>query len=501
MKNIYNSLEQTLIKFPKRPIYHTSPTSTITYEQFGKDVNKFQYLLQSKNVKKGDRCVIISDNSPKTGALMYALFKQGAIAVPTYLKQRMEDKEHIIRETKPKIIFNTCNLNKMNFAQCLELNHENIQINNTYCEIKEQYVEPNDIATILYTSGTSGKPKGVILTHANIMSNLEAIDKRFNNQSCKTDEYDKCVSFLPINHCYGLVCEFLYMTKKGSSMYINKNILQLKTDFTTYNPTLLCAVPRLFQMIHNKMPIQNLTYLSFAGKKVRNLLKSQAFGNSLRHATCGGAPIDKELLKYFYQLDVPIYQGYGTTETSPMSTLNSGLLNVFGSVGQPLDGVTIKLSETNEIMISGPNVAQGYYLHESDSFKIDTNNKMWYSTGDLGHFENGYLYIDGRESNTYKLANGKFVNPEELEGILCRIPFITQCMIFTSDGISNTAIIVSQESENKIKLAIEKIKSNIKGYEFPTKLIIVKEPFRQDLLTQKQSFKRKFILKEFENKI
>lgn len=500
MKNIYNLLEQTLIKFPKRPIYHMSPTSTITYEQFGKDVRNFQCLLQCNDVKKGDKCVIIGDNSPRLGALMFAMFKQGCVAVPTYLKQRTEDKEHIVRETQPKIIFNTGDSIKAQLSSSIELNHETVFIDDANCTIQEQTVNPDDLATILYTSGTSGKPKGVMLTNLNIVSNLEAIDKRFDNDMCKVDEYDKCVSFLPINHCYGLVCVFLYTAMKGSSMHINTNVSQLKSDFTTYNPTILCSVPRLFQMIHSKMPIQNSTYLSFTGKRVNNFLKSQVFGNSLRYATCGGAPIDKELMKYFYTLDVPINQGYGSTETSPMATLNSGSLNVYGSVGKPLDGVEIKISESGEIMISGPNVSSGYYMHQSDSF-VEEDNKFWYKTGDLGHFENDYLYIDGRESNTYKLANGKFVNPEELEGILCRIPYITQCMVFTVDGISNTAIIVSQESENKIKQCIEKLKFSIKGYEFPTKFIIIKEPFNQDLLTQKQSLKRKLVLKEFEKMI
>jgi long-chain acyl-CoA synthetase len=424
------------------------------------------------------------------------MFKQGCVAVPTYLKQRCEDKHHIIRETQPKIIFNTGE--KMNIlSSCVELNHETLVVNDSYSKLNEQNIEPYDLATILYTSGTSGKPKGVMLTHSNIVSNIEAIDKRFSDGICTIDEHDKCVSFLPMNHCYGLVCEFLYMTMKGSSMYINKNLLQLKSDFVSYNPTVLCAVPRLFQMIHNKMPIQNSTYLSFAGRRVSNFLKSQVFGKNLRHATCGGAPIDKELLRYFYTMDLPIYQGYGTTETSPMATLNSGTSNSYGSVGKVLDGVKIKLSETNEIMISGPNVSSGYFGHRSNSF-VRENETNWYLTGDIGHFENDYLYIDGRESNTYKLANGKFVNPEEIEGILCRIPYISQCMVFTPDGISNMAIIVSNESENKIRQSVEKLKSHIKGYEFPTKFIIVKEPFNQDLLTQKQSLKRKLVLKEYE---
>jgi len=497
MKTIYNLLDKTIKRFPKNPIYHLTPTSYITYDDFSKEIKKFEYILQKNNIKKGDKCVIISDNSPKTGALLYSMFKRGVIAVPTYLKQRTIDKEHIISETKPKLIFNTGEAIK-NYDG-IELNHEKICID-TYIHEKlyEENIESSDIATILYTSGTSGKPKGVILTNENIVSNLEAIDKKFNGNLCELSEEDKCVSFLPINHCYGLTCEYLYMTMKGSSMYINKNVLNLKNDFLTYNPTILCAVPRLFQMIYKKMPIQKSTYLLFGGNIVKNLLKQQVFGKNIKHATCGGAPIDKELLKYFYTLNLPIYQGYGSTETSPMITLNSSFENMFGSVGKSLDGVTVKLSSNGEIMVSGLNVSSGYFLNKSDSF-VEENGKKWYMTGDLGHFKDNFLFIDGRHSSTYKLSNGKFVNPEELENIICRIPNVVQCMVFSMDGISNSAIIVTNESENKIKNAIDKLKTHIKGYEFPTKLILINEPFDQEFLTQKQSLKRREIFKKFFN--
>lgn len=137
MKNIYNLLEQTLSKFPKRPIYYTTPTSFMTYEEFGRDVKKFQCLLQRNGVSKGDKCVIISDNSPKMGALMYAMFNHGCIAVPTYIKQRLDDKKHIIKETQPKIVFNTGESIKPTSASThMELNHEKIHIDDSYFQYR-----------------------------------------------------------------------------------------------------------------------------------------------------------------------------------------------------------------------------------------------------------------------------------------------------------------------------------------------------------------------------
>jgi len=401
-------------------------------------------------------------------------------------------------EVQPKIIFNSGS--SLKTTDIVELNHETIQINESFHNFENYEPRSNDLATILYTSGTSGLPKGVMLTHENIISNIISIDKKFGDSSSNLTEEDICVSFLPTNHCYGLVCEYLYMLSKGASMHINTDLTKLVSDFKTYNPTVLCSVPRLFQMIHKGMPIKNTKYLPFSSL-INNLLKEKTFGKRIRHATCGGAPIDNELLNFFHMINLPIYQGYGSTETSPMMTLNAGTENIYGSVGQVLDCNKIKFVN-DEIWVSGSNVSQGYFKHESESFILDSNdNKYWYKTGDTGHMENDYLFIDGRLSETYKLSNGKFVNPAEIEGLLGRLKCVKQSMVFTLDGNQNIALIVSDESENKVNTEIQKLKLHIKGYEFPTRIVVVKESFDQDLLTQKQSLKRKQILEKYIDKI
>lgn len=493
MKTIHTLLDQTLVKFSSRPLYHLSPISVMTYGEFGKEVRKFEYFLQQKNINKGDRCLIVANNSPKMGALLYALNAQGCVAVPIYPGQKLQEKQSIVNKIKPRIIFNTStSLN--NNAMTLEINHESIVINDQFGKITQRTILPSDLALIINTSGTSGEAKGVMLTNSNVVSSVEAINESFSGEYT-LNEFDKSVQFLPLQHCFGLG-EFYRMTGKGASIHINQHITQLVQDFSQYNPTVMCGVPRLFQMIHNKMPIHNSKYLPFVGNHVLNYFKSKIFGKNLRYAICGGAYIDKQLLQYFDTLGLEIFQGFGSTETSAVATLNSNMSNLYGSVGKALPGVELKIAHDKEIWVSGPNVANGYLDCESDQF-VNFNGKMWYATGDTGYINNDYLFVNGRKSSTYKLSNGKFVNPEKLEAILCSIPEISQCMIFSPDGVTNCAIIVSDQSKSTVESKANKLKPHFNGYDFPTKFIISNEPFTQEFLTPKQSLKRNLILEKF----
>ena len=492
MKTLFHLLENSLSKYHNLPIFHTNTNSTITYEKFMKNVRKFEYVLQTNNIKKGDKCIVIGNNSPTLGALYHAMFRNGAIVVPTYSNQQENVKVHMINETKPKIVFNTGNSLSSKFSQHKfhEINHETSQINNQHFLYKYIDIDEQDLAAILYTSGTSGLPKGVKLTHLNIMSNIESIDRSIGNNNWNITKDDKSVMFLPFNHSYGL-SGFNYMIKKGASMYINNDPTQLINDFKTYNPTLLFAVPRLFQMIYQKLPIQNMDYVPYIFKY---LLTKQLFGSELKYATCGGAFLDPKLLQTFHNLNVPIFQGYGTTEASPMIALNNGKNNKYKSVGKILDCNKVKFVN-DEIWVSGNNVSSGYYNIDSDSF-VTEEEKTWYKTGDTGYIENEYLYITGRISETYKLSNGKFVNPSEVENILCRSSKIKQCMVYTLNGIDNEVLVATDYSKQEIEETIKQLENQMKGYDVPKKVRIV-DQFDPKFMTQKQSLKRNEILKEY----
>jgi len=222
------------------------------------------------------------------------------------------------------------------------------------------------------------------------------------------------------------------------------------------------------------------------------------FGNSLRFCSVGGSAIDPQLLQYFKDAKIDIYQGYGSTECSPMISLNSAYANKMGSVGKILDCNKVKINEDGELLVAGTNVANGYLNNKDDTnFVRNTFDELWYKTGDSATIDDeGYLFVTGRIKEQYKLTNGKFVNPSDVEQILLQIPEIDQTMVFGNGDEHNTAIVVTNSTQKQINTTINKIKHKFNSHEFPKKIIVINEPFtvENDMLTQKQSLKRNNIL-------
>lgn len=484
--NLYHVLCSSAITFNSRPLFHLTTSRLKTYDDFMCDVLYCQSFLQEKNVKSGDNVMIVGDNSPNWATILYASWGCGATVVPTFLKQQYSVKQHIINETKPKVIFNTGEMlrghNEFNYIK-----------DDIFSQgpLKDVDLDKNKLAAILYTSGTSGLPKGVPLTHENIISNIDSIDRMtISNEITKHDKY---VSFLPWNHCYGLNCELNYIINKGASTHIVTDPALLVKKFKEHNPTILCAVPKVFQLIEKKT---NFAYLpNFA----RNMLVRSLFGKNLRFCSVGGSAISPSLINYFRKAKIDIYQGYGSTECSPMISLNNKNENKIGSVGKILDCNQISFLN-DEILVSGDNVINKYYNINDPSFII-RDDKTWYRTGDAGYLdEDGYLYVTGRIKEQYKLTNGKFINPNDVEQILLQIPEIEQAMVFGNGLEHNHAIVVSELCEYQIMNKIDKIKDQFKPHEIPKKIIVTKEHFSVDnnLLTQKQSLKRNEILKYYD---
>ena len=497
LNSLYHLLDKTVLSFPTRPLFHLNSTSFVSYDTFMKDVGNFRLLLNQHNVKKSDNVVIIGNNTERWASLAYATWAEGAVVVPMYEKQNLEVKKHVIRETNPKIIFNTGQSvtdGQNSFVNKPQINHTTIvlQKSQPVNMFDEPDIQLDDLATILYTSGTTGLPKGVKLTHFNIISNMESINKI--SSRLPITEQDKYVSFLPWSHCYGLNCELNYLIWKGASTHINSNLLELRTDLVRHNPTVLCAVPKLFHEIHKKIGKVSV----FPGF-VKKFVKNKTFGENMRFATVGGASINTSLLHFYNDIGLPIYQGYGITECSPLISLNSAYDNKVGSVGKVLDCNDVKIVD-GEILVGGSNVTSGYCLNRStDSFEM-IDGKQYFKTGDNGHIDGaGYLHITGRIKESYKLSNGKFVNPDEIElAIMGSVPDIKQVMIYSKDGDEfNSAIVVSDLPEYKVRQKIEKL--GIDKYKVPKVIKVVSELFTidNDLVTPKQSLKRNNIVKYF----
>ena len=501
--SLWHMFSNSVSKYGSKPLFHLSKHNKLSYDDVYKVSLKYREFLQTQKIKKGDTVMIIGNGSPKWAALMYAANSIGAVIVPTFDEQPDNIKLHIINQTKPKIIFNSSkqSVNNLCARSCSEIDHESLPFASGNSSINnEPDVNSHNLAMILYTSGTSGLPKGVPLTNHNILSNIGAISKCANNGLDNVTSDDKFVSFLPWNHCYGLNCELNSIVLNGASLYRNNNLLKLRDDIVTHNPTILCTVPRLFQLMHKKISWTDKVpnYL----KPITNpLIKSQLFGKNLRYCTAGGSAMSQDLIDFFESYGVHVLQGYGTTECSPMISLNSSVNFRPHSVGKILDCNDVLIAnsadeKTGEILVKGSNVMSNYYGYDqTESF----DDQGWYKTGDVGYLEDGYLFITGRIKEQYKLSNGRFVNPAEIEGVLLQIPEIQQVVVFGKDADFNSAIIVTDSSEKIIKKKIHEISSKLKKYEVPQNIILVREQFTTEngLLTQKKSQKRNDIIKKY----
>jgi len=511
---IWNTLVHSVGLFGNRPIFWTSPNSYIKYNQFYDKITSFSQLLEMINIQKGDKVMLTGPNSINWAAVNYAILSKGGVVVPTFANQSDNILDHMLKTTNAKLLFNSSGKKIGN--NIMEFNHENIldTTNITPSEnFKHVNIDPSSTAYILFTSGTSGLPKGVPLTHTNILSNIEATKTVFKNNF---SEHDKYVSFLPWNHCYGLNCELNYMMSTGASTYINTNIKNVMSDIQQHNPTGLCTVPKFLHQVRNKInKIEQLP--TFMKPYVNPYIKRRVFGKNIKFCTVGGSHISKDDILFYKNLGLDIYQGYGTTECSPMISLNGPNGNKIGSVGKILHCNNIQIQHNDEynelidenmynthignILVSGSNVMKDGYLHNAKESIVYTGLGMRYNTGDIGYIKDDYLYIVGRNKDQYKLSNGKFINPTDIENELLKISEIDQVLVYPSkNGKYNKAIIVSSHSYETIQHKINNMNNELKKYEIPQEMIVTDEQFTTDnnMLTQKQSMIRSRIIKKYD---
>jgi long-chain acyl-CoA synthetase len=312
------------------------------------------------------------------------------------------------------------------------------------------------------------------------------------------DHTDSAFSILPWHHCYGLVCELLFLLTRNAHISIptSKDPKNIIRQMRWETPTLFYTVPKILESIYkndiNRIP----------GVLKRNLI----FGHRIRRISVGGAFCPPKLISFMSQeYRVPTLQGYGMTETSPMISLNSIYENRIGSVGKPIKDLKIDPSyENNEILVCGDNVMSGYLksITPENTFILEPPGK-WFRTGDKGYMDkDGFLYINGRTKMEYKLSNGKYVNPTYIEKMLCLSPWIDQAVVF-GDGMAYNKVILysnSQSHKNKDTMLDHirgLLQDKVQPYEMPDDVFFTEEPFsiENDLLTQKLEPNRTKILK------
>jgi long-chain acyl-CoA synthetase len=327
-----------------------------------------------------------------------------------------------------------------------------------------------DIATIVYTSGTTGEPKGAMLTHDNILSNIEACCHLI-----KIDDSDECLSFLPLSHIFERMAGYYMMLHQGVTIAYAESVDTVPANLMEIRPTIVISVPRLYEKIYSRI-LERVTtgpwlkkqifFLAVrAGKKsvtrqqqgleAGMLLKialslfdklvfaklQERLGGRLRFFISGGAPLVKEIGEFFLAVGIPIYEGYGLTETSPVIAVNSPGHHRLGSVGRPLSNLNITFAADGELLVEGPSVFQGYW--NQPDMTAQALRDRWFSTGDIGHLdEDGYLFITDRKKDLIVTAGGKNIAPQELENQLKTDKFIANLMVYGDRKPYLTALVV-----------------------------------------------------------
>jgi long-chain acyl-CoA synthetase len=451
-------------------------------------------LLGRLHVERGDRVALLSENRVEWALTDYALLGLGAIPVPIYTTLLEPDIEYILRDSGAKgiVLATEAQLAKVvnvrphlpDLQFVLAMDCDKLQGTGAECwegsialelglmtnavelfTARAAIVQPQDIATILYTSGTMGKPKGVILTHANIVSNVKECTKLF-----QLGRDDSGISLLPLSHILERTLDF-FAFWSGVSIAYAENLEALPLNLREVKPTLMGVVPRVLEKIHDRVmeavrsahpARQKIFYWALeVGKKAFPYrLKGQGLprwlrlryavadklifskvreqlGGRVKILASGAAPLARELAEFFYAMDLPVYEGYGLTETSPVIAINCPGRTKLGTVGKVIPDVEVKFGDEDpdpeggagrEILVKGPNVSPGYYhLEEENRVAFEGG---WFHTGDLGALdEEGYLRITGRKKNLFKTSGGKYVCPEKLENLFQSHPYIHQIVV------------------------------------------------------------------------
>lgn len=464
-------------------------------------VERWQVALQSAGLEKGDRVAIRLKNSINWVICDQAALRLGLAVVPLYCADRADNVNYVLNNSGSKLLFldsedeweeirdadgeGTTQLSHIeNVIVCqkplIEEVDEKVKYLHTWLPEVGEHLErgmadPDDLASIVYTSGTTGKPKGVMLSHKNMLQNAYA-----GMRSVQLLPTDRVLSFLPISHTFERTIGYYSSMMSGVHTYYNRGIPELADDLMIAKPTVMIAVPRIFERVNNKI-FQGISESSaikkklfFAamdagwhrfeyeqgraswhpklllqpildavvGKKVRDKL-----GGDLRFAVVGGAALSPSVAKTFISLGVLLLQGYGLTESSPVISVNTLESNNPNSIGLPLRGVDVSISEDQELMVRGDNVMQGYW-ENADATKKTLTADGWLHTGDQAAIdEQGFLKIIGRLKDILVLANGEKLPPADMEGAISKDNLFEQVMVVGEGKPFLSALLVLNPDE------------------------------------------------------
>jgi len=541
-------------------------------DEYISKVTNLSYALMAIGVKPGDKIGLISANRPEWNFIDYACLQTGAVSTPLYPTISEHDLAYIIKDAEMKyfIVSNKDIYDKVRACSkdsgiqeifsidkvegCRSI-HDLIAVGQAKPEPERlaelmYSIKPDNLATLIYTSGTTGNPKGVMLSHRNFVSNVEA-----TKDLCQFKPYWRALSFLPLNHVFERMLSYLYVSR-GISVYYAESIDKIADNLKEVKPHMFVTVPRLLEKVYEKIVNtgSNLTGIKKAmffwalnlglryeqhrangwwyefQLKIANKLVfvkwREALGGNVMAVVSGGAALQPRLARVFHAARIPVLEGYGLTETSPVIAVNpfGNENNIkIGTVGPVINNVEVKLAEDGEILVKGPNVMLGYYKHpELTAEAIDKDG--YFHTGDIGTFVDGrFLKITDRKKEIFKTSGGKYITPQLVENKLKESRFIEQCMVIGEGekfpaalivpnfanlkawcerkGIpfgSHEEIVKNQLVKDRIMREVETANAELAQYEKIKKIELLAREWSIDSgeLTPKLSLKRKIILAE-----
>ncbi len=533
---------------PKRPFLKWLKPGKPTYN-WG-DIKERIFKLSSKIkslIQEGDRCLILSENRPYWLIADLAVMNAGGISVPIFTTYSSNDYEYILNDCKPSLIIVSnndqfkkikkhVNLSEQKIISFEEINAESILIQNiledeNYKKEINKKLKRNMPACIIYTSGTSGNPKGVILSHGGILSNCEGAVELLETLTKKKDPI--FLTWLPLSHSYEHTVQFIQIIV-GAKVFYAESLEKLISNMGHAKPTIMTAVPRFYQNLYTKInmnfekqkglkkkiidqtlklgkKILKKEELSFSEKIINSLCEKlvrkkirNQFGGNLQAFVSGGGALDQNIGEFLNAIGLPTLQGYGLTEASPVVSCNLPDLVKVESVGPPFRTNKVKIADDGEILIKGENVMLGYWNLEEETKKIIKDG--WLYTGDIGVLDqNNYLKITDRKKDIIVNLGGDNISPSKIENILCLNEFIKQSFVYGDKKNYLVALIVSEKETNKekIKLIIENVNKSLTLIEKIKKFVLIHEEFtiENEMLTPTLKLKRKEIIKNYKQQL
>ena len=558
IKNLLELFQHQYQKKNKEDIFLKSlkrPQKEYSWESVYLNIIKLSEEI-NKYINKGDRCLLVSENRPEWLISDLSIMLSGGITVPAYTTYTERDYEYIINDCTPSILIISDKtlyskiktiipkkkfIKKIIFFESIDDFDSTFHLN--IDEIFEKKISSSkdffnldiqrkDIACIIYTSGTQGNPKGVMLSHGGILNNCEGANLLLKEFISKIPKF---LTWLPLSHSYEHTVQFVQIVV-GAQVFYAESIDKLIKNMGDCSPEIMTAVPRFYQNLYQKI---NSTFSKSKGLKkllvnqtvilgrkklnkeklllsesivnficealVRKKIKRQ-FGGNLKAFISGGGALDYEVGSFLNAIGLPTLQGYGLTETSPVVSCNSIKDIRVDTVGKPFIGNSVKLANDGEILIKGENVMLGYWKNEEETNKVLKNG--WLSTGDIGEFDGEFLKITDRKKDIIITPGGDNISPIKIENDLNKSKYIEQSLVFGDNKPFLVALLVLSPEYNDISLdevqiELEKININLSRIEKIKKFLIIKKQFtiENNMMTPTLKLKRYKILETYKNEI